>query len=195
MNENPEAMPEDAIPMTAKDREDLASIGVAAEEPTHSVLKSWVEVLSNAEKFLGKPVSLEDCIKVVRNWTNIRMQEVQEYSDQYHRVLMDAHKLVVEIVRENPEALAFVGEEDMRENFPLYKALIVGWNLQLNKRNSEWVSTAKNSHVQAAALIDARGYLFANGMGLTAHLDALGFEFSAEEFSKAYAEAKEEAGV
>lgn len=181
--------------MTDQDREDLESIGVAAQDPTNSVLKVWDEVLSNAEKFIGTPASLEDCIKVVRNWTNLSMQEVQDYADMYHRILADAHAIVRGVVEENPEALAFVGEEDMRENHSLYKALIIAWNLMLDRRHQDWVCTALNSHVQAAALIDARGYLFANGMGLTAHLDALGFEFSPEEFTRAYTEAKEEAGV
>lgn len=161
--------------------------------PEYSLLRVWTEVLSNIEDELQQPVSLGVAGKIVASWPFIKMQETPQFHTRYHELLLECRAELERVIRENPGAIDFEGEDDIVENGKLYKELIVAWSLLLSDHEEEWRAGALDSHILYAVLVDVQAFLFSQN-GLAGHLTAKGFELTSDEIVEAITVAREERG-
>lgn len=174
----------DDVELSEQDVEDLASMGLGPDgeplAPDRSLLRIWREVLSNIERLAAEPVSMGVAGKIVAGWPALTFQDTPRYHELYHEYLLDIRALLDAVIEDNPGAIDHEGDDDMKENYELYKELVIGWNLRLDELESAWRAEDEDSHIQYAALVDARGFLF-SPMGLAGHLEAKGFELDSQE--------------
>lgn len=175
--------------LSEQDRADLASLGLGpdAQDETpeqHSLLRVWSEVLSNIEDAAAEPVSMGVAGKIVAGWPQISFQETERYHELYHDYLLDVRSLLEATIADHPGAIDHMEADDIAENFEIYKALVISWNIRLDELEQAWRATDEDSHVVFAALVDARGFLFSR-TGFAGHLEARGFTLDTEEIVEA----------
>gem|GEM_PF-3914430 len=181
--------------LTEQDKSDLAQMGIEVPEdevvPQHSLLFIWRDLLSHVPKSAAEPIPMVVAHKVVNSWPKLTYQDTAKYHVLYHQFLQQAADLVDEAIAKRPEAIDFVGEDDLTENGKTYLDLLVQWHLALDRfEHTEWRAEDEDSHIKLAAVIDARATLFSD-TGLTGHLDAIHFRVTDEEFLAAVEAAKE----
>lgn len=193
MSENTNEITE-ADELSPQDIADLAEIGMGPDgEPLKqvSLLRAWSEVLSNVESNAAQPVSIGIAHRIVQGWPQIHFQETPLYHQYYHEYLIDVRDILQEKIDANPGAIDFEDDDDLAENSGIYRELIIEWNLLFDKLEREWIAEDPHSHIEFAALVDARGFVFSRE-GLAGHLEARGFTMSTEEVVEAIKAARGE---
>ena len=71
--------------------------------------------------------------------------------------LIDVRDILQDKIDENPGAIDFEDNDDIAENASIYRELIIEWNLLFDKLERGWIAEDPNSHIEFAALVDARG--------------------------------------
>jgi hypothetical protein len=171
--------------LTDQDKVDLERLGFdESGNPRNDrcLLTVWTEVLKSIEAVHDQPIPAVVAHKVVSTWPKLSYQDTVIYHDLYHSLLTEMRELLQDTIAEHPDALAWFGEDDARENRKLYIDLLVAWNVYLDQREQEWDAADETSHIQIAALVDARAFFFST-MGLAGHLNAIGFDVPDDEFS------------
>jgi len=182
MTENLNVEPE----LSEQDKADLNDLyGVDADDaPRHTLLRIWSELLSNIEKSANEKISMGIAGRIVASYPKITFQETQRYHELYHEYLLDIRELLLATINDHPGCADVPPDDDLAENYELYKALIISWNLHLDSIEREWVAEDPESHIKFGALVDVRGNLFSQ-MGLAGHLDTIGFKMDTEEIVNA----------
>lgn len=181
-NENPEG-----LELSEQDLADLQQLHdepEAEEKDERTLLKLWLTVLGDIEASAAEEIELGIAFKVVSSWPFLKFQETQRYHELYHDYLLDVRELLRATVNDHPGCEDHTSQDDMTENYEIYKTLVIGWNLLFDDLDGSWVATDKESHIKAAALVDARGMIF-GGNGLAGHLDARGFTMDFAEIEHA----------
>lgn len=186
-------MTKDTEQLSEQDREDLQKLGIdpdtghVLEDEEHeqfSLLRMWSEVLAAGDSQRDEPVTIGVAGKIVASWPFISFQETKRFHELYFEVLGDMRALLEEIIRDNPGAADIMSNDDMKENYDLYKQLVIDWNIRLDELERAWEADAPDSHIWYAVLHDVRGVLFGR-TGLAGHLEARNFELSADEVTHA----------
>lgn len=172
---------------TQQDIEDLAALGLSPDGepiPDHTLLRIWQQVLSNIEASVAEPIEMGVAGKVVASWPQLSFQDTQRYHELYHEHLLDIRSLLQATIDDHPGCADHAPEDDIAENYEIYKSLVIGWNLYFDDRESEWVATDPESHIRFAALVDCRATIFSR-TGLAGHLEAREFNMDHEEIVEA----------
>lgn len=180
--------------LSPQDIADLAEFGFGPDgEPLkqRSLLRLWSEVLSNVEGNAEQPVSIGVAHRIVKGWSQISFQETPIYHQYYHEYLIDVRDILQEKIDANPGAIDFEDDDDLAENHGIYRELVIEWNILFDKLELAWVAEDPHSHIEFAALVDARGFVFSRE-GLAGHLEARGFTMSTEEVVEAIQAARGE---
>jgi len=159
--------------------------------PKYSLLKVWLELLSNVEEVKDQPIPMFVAHKVVNAWPKLSYQDTAVYHSLYHALLLDVRRILQEVVSEHEGCLDFEGDDDAEQNRPIYYELVVAWNVLLDQLELEWRATDEDSHITLAAMVDVRAFLFSR-TGFAGHLEARGISFETEEIAEAIAAAREE---
>jgi len=161
------------------------------EKPGLSLLRLWREVFSNVEAVREQKVAMGVAGRIVATWPQLKLQDVPAYHRRYHDVLLLLRDELDRVIEENPGAIDRLEDTDMEENFPLYKELVVSWNVLLDGLELEWDAAADDSHIEYAAVVDSRAFLFSRN-GLAGHLEARGFDMDPDEIAQAIQSARGE---
>lgn len=182
--------------MTDQDRADLEKLGIdpeTGEQPAtqRSVLELWSEILSNVELVSKEKIPAQVAAKVVASWPKLSFQDTARYHERYHEILGGMRDSLKETLRLHPDALKNVGDDDAVENHAVYRDQLVEWTCQLDQIEQDWDAVDPESHIELAAVIDARAFIFSE-MGFAGHLGAIGFSLGEDEFLEALSDAKGE---
>lgn len=174
--------------LTDQDRADLKSMGIDpdAEQPQQrSLLVIWTELLKDVEKIAEEPITALVAHKVVSSWPKLSYQDTAIYHRRYHELVLEARDVLTDLVSDLEEgALERTGEDDVEGNAQAYLDLLVAWNLLLDEHEANWLAEDERSHIEIAALIDVRAFIFSD-TGFAGQLAAIGFQLSNEEFFEA----------
>lgn len=182
--------------MTEQDKADLRAMGLDPDgdgENGRSLLRLWSEVLSHVEASAAEPIPMGVAAKVVASWPQITFQDTAKYHARYHDLLLDMRSLLTETINDNPGCADHSEKHDIEENYELYKALVISWNIRLDELERQWRAEDPESHIEFAALVDARAFLFSQ-TGFAGHLEARGFQLDSDEVFDAIRAAREETG-
>lgn len=164
------------------------------EEPIEeekSLLYIWSDVLSNIEKVRDEGINMAVAGRIVAHWPHISFQETAIYHEKYHAILLQFRDELDRVIAENPGAIDFMKSDDIAENHKLYKELVVNWNILLDKLELAWDATEPQAHIDYAAIVDTRAFLFSQ-TGFAGHLEARGFTADSEEIFEAILQSREE---
>lgn len=176
--------------LTDQDVVDLHEIGIEAA-PARTLLAVWNEVFKSGKNVAAEPIPMMAAHKVTSSWPKVSYQDTVIYHRLYHEYLADLGTVLEETIAKHPEALKNVGAEDATENRELYVDLLIAWHLCFDARDEAWDAGDADSHIQVAAIVDARHFVFSD-MGLAGHLGAIGFVLDDEEFLTRLVAAKAE---
>ena len=193
MNENTNEITE-ADELSPQDIADLAEIGMGPDgEPLKqvSLLKAWAEVLSNVEANSQSEVTIGIAHRIVQGWPKLDFQETPLYHQYYHEYLIEVRDILQEKIDANPGAIDFEDDDDIAENASIYRELVIEWNLLFDRLERNWIAEDPHSHIEFAALVDARGFVFSRE-GLAGHLEARGFTMTTDEVVEAIKAARGE---
>lgn len=178
-------------PISQQDVADLEAMYAEGEDITQrSLFEVWRELLSNVDKVAGEPIPMVVAHKVVNSWPKLTYQDTARYHAVYHEFLNTLKAPLEAVIAAHPEVLDRSGTEDGELNHEHYLNLLVTWHLGFEKLEQEWRAGDGDSHIQLAAQIDARSFVF-SATGFAGHLDAIQFQVSDEEFMAAVEAAKE----
>lgn len=185
----------DEVQLSEQDVADLASIGIDAEPdeekaPEFCVLNIWRELFTNVEKSRKEKVPMSAASRIVASWPKISFQETVVYHELYHSYLSSIGAFLDEV---RPAAFEFTGADDGVANREDYIALLVEWHIWLDFLKNSWDAADPQSHIQAAALVDAGGFVF-NETGLLGHLGAIGFQLDEPTFMQRVRDEQEKRG-
>lgn len=161
------------------------------EKPGLSLLRLWREVFSNIEAVREQKVPMGVAGRIVATWPQLAFKDITPYHRRYHDVLLLLRDELDRVVEEHPGAIDRLEDTDMEENYPLYKELVVTWNVLLDGLELEWDAAAADAHIEYAAVVDARAFLFSRN-GLAGHLEARGFDIDPDEIAQAIQSARGE---
>lgn len=159
--------------------------------PKYTLLRVWREVLSNVETAKNEYIGMDVAGRIINQWPHLTFQEVVRYHELFHDGLLEIRKVLDDVIAEHPSAIDVKGEEDLAENHAVYKDLIFRWNILLDRKQNTWDVSDPESHIQYAAFVDVRGFLFRDD-GFAGHLEQLGFTLSTEELTEAVLAARDE---
>lgn len=180
--------------LTEQDKTDLRTLGVSPEGEApqdRCLLEVWHELMKSVDLVREQPIPALVAHKVVSSWPKLSYQDTARYHEVYHDILGQIRDLLDEQLTEHPSSTSFVGDEDMETNRQIYIDLLIGWNLLMDDMESDWRAGHPESHIQIAAIVDARAFVFSS-TGLVGHLTALNFQLDDEEFLQLLTEAKED---
>jgi hypothetical protein len=181
-------MTENTTPqLTDQDKADLEKLGLDENgEPRQNrcLLIVWEALLADIEGILAKKIPANVAAKVVASWPKLSFQDTAQYHVQYHELLLELRETLHQVILDNPDALQWRDTDDAEKNRQVYIDLLISWHLFFDAVEADWDATDEDSHIQLAALVDARTFVFSS-MGLAGHLNAIGFELQDEEFGAA----------
>lgn len=175
-------------PISEQDVADLEAM-YSEDVPQNSLFKVWREIATNFEPSSKEPIPANVAHKIVVSWPKLTYQDTAVYHKLYHSYLMALIPPLDEVIAKHPEALEYHGAEDGEKNHDLYLNLLVEWHLTFDRVEESWRAEDIESHIQLAALIDARAFVF-GATGFAGHLDSIQFQLSDVEFMAALEAAK-----
>lgn len=182
--------------LSEQDVADLKKIGIDLAEDVENaparvcLLTAWKDVFSNVAAARAKPISLAEASRTVATWPKISFQETAIYHERYLGLLQQLADKLDDV---RPAAFEFKGDDDGIANREDYIALLVEWHIVLDEHKDAWEATHPESHIEAAALADAGGFIF-NEVGLLGHLGAIGLELDEQTFMQRVRDEQEKRG-
>lgn len=193
MTENTRPEPE----LSEQDRIDLASIGVdpdtgeQSDAPDHALLDVWLKVLEPVEDVRAQRVPAGVAHRIIRSWPVLRYQETPAFHHRYHDHLLNLRGTLEHTLREHPTIRDYVGEDDAVENREHILRVLAEWDIYFDDVEREWDAAAEDSHIEIAALTDARGFVFGE-TGLVGHLAVIGLQVETDEYLELIQKIREE---
>lgn len=176
------------VQLSEQDIADLETMANEESTPTErSLLEIWDHVFSNVANVRAQPIDMGVAQKLVSQWPKLSYQDTARYHEVYHDYLTRLGAFLAEIPAERRK---HVGEADLEENSETYVNLLVSWHVALDEIKESWDARDPESHIQAAALTDAGGFVFSQ-VGLLGHLAAIGFQLDEQVFMGLVQKAKE----
>lgn len=161
---------------TDQDKADLASIGIAAEEPKkRTLLATWKEVLSNIEASRDAKIPAKVAMRIVAAWPELHFGDLSRYHELYHQFLLEQRGVFERVLAEYPKAFENV-EDDAEANRAVYLELLFAWQHQGLLWEHEWSVDDPNAAILVAAIEDAMSF-FVGGQGLVGHLESIQFAY------------------
>lgn len=167
------------LPMTEKDQADLADMLAEPDNfEYHTVLQVWLEVLKQENLDLNRAITPRWATNIVSKYDEISFADMPVYVEEYFDIVVACRDIVQAQVDDNPECLVFNdAAEDALENAPIYKDILLGWQLEFLKRELTWNCEDPRAAVKIAALSEAHGVFFGE-TGLSGHLEVIKLEFT-----------------
>lgn len=162
------------------------------EQPpiTHSLLEVWQNILSNVEESLTKRLTPGAAAKAVSTWPKMNFPDVPVYLGLYHQFLLEYREILEDLITEHPEALEHLGPDDGESNHDIYLQLLIEWQKLQLAQEFVWDATEPDAAARLAAIADSNAFMLGQ-MGLVAHLDQIGFDYTPDEREKVSALLKE----
>ena len=148
---------------------------VIAEQEPRTLLATWKELLSNIEASRDEPITIQLAARVLANWPKISVQEVAEYFEIYHELLLEMRAAFEIVLAAHPKAIKRV-EDDAEVNRDVYIEILTEWQKTALGWELDWDVTAENAHIQMGAIVDATNF-FLSQKGLVAHFDTIQLRF------------------
>lgn len=181
--------------LSTKDQEDLDSLNMEDFEQQmskRSILEIWYELFKSVDSALEQEIPAVVAQRAVSTWPKLTYQDTARYWVLYHQHLDHIGGILRDALTEHPNATSNVEDDDFKENREIYLDLLVRWNLFLEELEEDWVAVDPESHIQIAAMIDVKAFVFSD-TGLIGHLNARQFPLTNDEFLAHYEAVKEEA--
>lgn len=199
MNETHETTSDEAVNAPAEEHTPIYdtpanSEGSLLEEDAakgRSLLFIWNDILSNVEEVMSAPLPIGIAGRIVRQWPHLAFQDLPRYHAFYHEVLLDIREALHAVIEKSPQSLDVTEDDDMDENGKLYEDLVLRWNIIFDKLELKWRTDDANAHIDFAALVDARAFIFSS-TGLAGHLEARGFTMDTDVLADAILAARGE---
>lgn len=176
MNEN---TPE-SLELTEKDEADLEQLWKDGEMPNfHPLLKVWREVLAPARALKGsEKVTPNYAAKMAHTYADVHIRDARRIQQLYYdKLLVLADILDYEISTDDECLNVTTPAEDIEQNTHHYKNLLRDWQLAFLSWELEWDCETEDAAIQLAAISEVHKMIFGD-MGIIAHLDQIGFEFT-----------------
>ena len=164
--------------------DDLSELGEAQEQaPYRTLLEVWRAVLEPAVtgEMRTDPISPQWATKMVTTYPGIGFADVEGIHHGVFDMAAELAAILQEEIDSDDECLKKASaEEDATENAAHYKYLLAAWQVHLVQAELAW----RPSHREAAldlAVLSGVQQMFLGEMGLVAHLDSIGFEFTEED--------------
>jgi len=185
----------DEVQLSEQDVADLAKIGIDASDeeaakPQRTLLTAWRHVFGNVAKSRAEKVPLMAASRIVASWPKLSFQDTAVYHDLYHSYLTAIGDFLDDV---RPAAFDLIGDADGVDNREDYVALLVEWHIYLDFLKNSWNASDPESHIQAAALVDAGEFVFSQ-TGLLGHLGAIGFQLDEQVFMQRVHDEQEKRG-
>lgn len=155
------------------------------EEQPRALFEIWRRLIGDAKTIAAEPLPMLVAHKVVNSWPRLSYQDTARYHTLYHEYLIGTLEgPLEELLEKHPDVLDYAGPEDREHNSKHFLDLLIAWHLGFEQIEETWVAEDPESHIQLAAVVDARAFVF-SATGLVGHLDAIQFRLSDEEFMAA----------
>lgn len=176
--------PTETIEFDAEIPDDLSGLGEAQDKPPYrTLLESWRAVLEPARTgdLRQDPISPQWATKMVTTYPGVTFADVEAI---HHGVFDLAGELAAELddeISSDDECLKKANaEEDATENARHYKDMLARWQVHLVQAELAWRASDPDAAVQLAILSEVQ-QMFLGEVGLVAHLDTIGFQFTDED--------------
>lgn len=169
-------------PLTPEQQAELAEgIQRLQDDTPHimTVLKLWTIMLHQLDDDEKMRLAPAVARKVTLSWTNLTIQEVPEYFDNYHKFLREAQAVLAGVLELDPEALEQT-EGDGDVNDFAYLNVMLAWNELTILWELDWEATDASAHIELAALADAAAYLLGS-QGFMGYLEGINFRYTNDE--------------
>lgn len=148
------------------------------QAPYFPLLQVWRETLKHAAGELDKRVTPTWAMRITSMYKELKISEMDVFKIKYFTYIDALYKMVLDEIESDSDSLKwFTPEEDREENRPHYLALLTNWQLALLQWELAWQCTDEHAHVEIAAISEVHKMFFGE-TGLTAQLDAIGFEYT-----------------
>jgi len=164
--------------------DDLSELGEAQPQaPYRTLLEVWRAVLEPAVtgEMRTDPISPQWATKMVTTYPGIGFADVEGIHHGVFDMAADLAKILQEEIDSDDECLKKASaEEDAIENAAHYKYLLAAWQVHLVQAELAWRPSHREAALDLAVLSEVQ-QMFLGEMGLVAHLDSIGFEFTEED--------------
>lgn len=164
--------------------DDLSGLGEAREEaPYRTLLEVWRAVLEPAVtgEMRKDPISPQWATKMVTTYPGIGFADVEGIHHGVFDMAADLAQILQDEIDTDDECLKKANaEEDAEENAAHYKYLLAAWQVHLVQAELAWRPSHREAALELAILSEVQ-QMFLGEMGLVAHLDSIGFQFTDED--------------
>lgn len=175
---------------TDKDREDIANLeaGAPAEAVVtyNTVLKVWLELLSNAEKELAEdPITPMWANKICHTYREVNFGDMPEMKERYYSKIIHLRDLVAEEIASDPEVHNVADTvEDLEQNREHYVNVLLEWQFAIATWEAQWDCTDPYAGVELAAIAEVQQVFFGlpgQREGIVAYIESIKFEYTDDE--------------
>jgi hypothetical protein len=166
------------VEFTQRDKDDLASLGVADEPSFHPLLQIWTTVLTPAGGESKEMPTAAWCNRIISGYQQITFADMIAFRDKYFTKVEELAEILRLEVASDPEAFSYTTpEEDVENNTAHYKNVLLNWQLQVQQWELDWECTDADAAIELAAISEVHKMFF-GPTGIVAFLDNIKFEFT-----------------
>lgn len=164
--------------------DDLSGLGEAQPQaPYRTLLEVWRAVLEPAGtgEMRTDPISPQWATKMVTTYPGVGFADVEGIHHGVFDMAAELAEMLDDEIASDDECLKkATAEEDATENARHYKDMLAKWQAHLVQAELAWRPSHREAAVELAVLSEVQ-QMFLGEMGLVAHLDSIGFQFTDED--------------
>ena len=163
--------------------DDVSTLLPEEPGPYRTLLEIWRAVLEPAVagEMRTDPISPQWATKMVTTYPGVSFADVEGIHHGVFDMAADLAQLLEDEIKSDDECLKkATAEEDAEENARHYKDMLAKWQVQLVQEELAWRPSDPDAAVQLAVLSEVQ-QMFLGEMGLVAHLDSIGFQFTEDD--------------
>lgn len=163
--------------------DDVSSLTPEEPGPYRTLLEVWRAVLEPAvaNELRHDPISPQWATKMVTTYPGIGFKDVEAIHHGVFDLAAELAELLDEEIATDDECLKKAdAEEDATENAAHYRYMLAAWQVHLVQAELAWRPSQDDAAVQLAVLSEVQ-QMFLGEVGLVAHLDSIGFQFTDED--------------
>ena len=131
----------------------------------HTLLESWLAVLSNVDMEKSQPISMMQAMQATSTHRSLTLEQLPLFFAHYYELLQGAYEVVGFEIESDPGCLNRLGdpndpereeEVDAIGNKAHYLNIIIGWNRLLQEFEKGWGVLQVDAEEKLAAYIDAK---------------------------------------
>lgn len=152
--------------------------GASEGKPYNPLIKIWDAVLQPAVAGRGESPTPQWCNKMITQYPGLEYKDMRRFRDDFFDKIEAMHRIVREVVDEDPEALNVIDmEEDRTLNHTHYKRVLTDWQRTVLLWELEWDCEDPKAAIQIGTISEIHRMFIAE-QGLVTMLDQISFEFT-----------------